>query len=278
MASRRKQAAREAIGERLRLLRQTIGWSQNELARRTDLRRTEISVIEAGRNTGWSWRVQTLLCQGFGVPKQVLDQYFGGELPVSAVAQLVTARSEHNGAPEPKAERARPVRPPEPAPSKAAAAAELPKLRLAVDLLAEDSGVDREFLDVMAHNVASLVERPADRETLQWVRELQTRLGQLRSEVQTNPMRIPNLAEAVRILLKEQPLAEPKLKTAAARLVSDTSDPLSASTAFWFRLLDRELTEAPASHHPEEARASSAGRAADRAAVRKRTAKVGRRR
>ena len=51
--------ARESIGMRLARLRQMLGWTQVQLARRAGLTPHGISQIESGRRSGWGIELET---------------------------------------------------------------------------------------------------------------------------------------------------------------------------------------------------------------------------
>src|SRR5689334_17105091 len=76
----RKKLRGPGIGQRLKDLRTQLGWSQDMMSEKTGLRRTEISIIEQGRNKGTSFRVRAWLARGFGVSEEVLNAYWEGRL------------------------------------------------------------------------------------------------------------------------------------------------------------------------------------------------------
>jgi transcriptional regulator with XRE-family HTH domain len=228
-------AKRPGIGQALRMLRLHLRWSQNDLSARTGLRRIEISAIESGRNLGSSWRVRTLLAQGLGVKKETLDPYLDGEAALDEIAtKLRPADADKK---KPSAGRAAS------ASTKAAGASSLfakfPNLNEAVRIVARDSNVEESVVREAASRIARTASE--DKKILQWASLLDEAIGRLGSGTRINPLRIPNLASAIRLLAQEDPQQEPHLKALAARLVAAHENPLVPQTMYWIRALDREL-------------------------------------
>ena len=73
------------IGERVRALRERVGISQGELARRGGLRRVEVNQIENGANAAGSWNIRAGLARGIGVDVVTLAAYIDGELDPGTV-------------------------------------------------------------------------------------------------------------------------------------------------------------------------------------------------
>lgn len=54
-------------GDRLRALRQILGWTQDRLAGASNLARTKIVEIEAGTNAATTWRIRKGLADAVGL-------------------------------------------------------------------------------------------------------------------------------------------------------------------------------------------------------------------
>jgi transcriptional regulator with XRE-family HTH domain len=246
---------RPAIGQRLRALRLHLRWSQNDLSGRAELRRIEISAIESGRNLGSSWRVRTLLAQGLGVSKDDLDAYFEGTIPLDEIAAKIRPRDPAKPA-RAKSGR-RPLAYGKGAPPPPGFFSKFPNLREAVRVVARDEGLDEELVKQAAYRVAD--SSSSDKKILHWGRLIEADLGR-GSSARLNPLRVPNLAAAIRLLAQENPHEEPRTKEVAATLVAEHDSPFSPTTMEWLRKLDHALG----------ARAESLGQPG-RTAVRKRT-------
>ena len=98
------------LGDRVRNLRKACGWTQEQLAKRADLRRTEINRIERGTNQASSHAMRQSLAKGFEISTIHLDLYLSGALQLKdargyvgeerPVPVLMTARTPSTGADE----------------------------------------------------------------------------------------------------------------------------------------------------------------------------------
>ena len=244
-------AKRPGIGQRLRALRLHLRWSQNDLSGHTELRRIEISAIESGRNLGSSWRVRTLLAQGLGLAKEDLDSYLDGSSSLEEILPKVRPResgkSSRAASSSARGGQSSKSTPPPGFFSR------LPNLREAVRVVAKDEGLDEELVKQAAYRVAD--GGALDRKIMHWGRLLAEDLGR-GSGSRLNPLRVPNLASAIRLLAQENPLDEPRLKEVASRLVAEHESPLVPTTMEWLRSLDNAL----AAHLPGAGQPSKAAR------------------
>lgn len=65
------------VGERLFLWREAVGWTGTEMARRTEINRTSLSLIENGRSDPHLVTVRRI-ARAFGVS---VDEFLYGEVP-----------------------------------------------------------------------------------------------------------------------------------------------------------------------------------------------------
>ena len=221
------------IGPRLRALRLQLRWSQNDLSERSGLRRIEISALESGRNIGSSWRVRTLLAKGFGIKKPELDAYWAGTNSPNEIAANVRPRGPERALVASPA----PVDPAGKVPAHFFAT--FPNLRDAVRILVKDSGAEDQLVKDAAYRVAA--NATEDKKIMEWAVLVKDALDRLISATRINPLKVPHLAAAIRLLAQETPLLEPKLKELAARLVAEHRDALAPTTIEWVRELDRAL-------------------------------------
>lgn len=73
------------VAERVRALRERVGISQGELARRSGLKRVEVNQIENGANQAGSWNIRAGLARGVGVDVVTLAAYIDGEIGLGNV-------------------------------------------------------------------------------------------------------------------------------------------------------------------------------------------------
>lgn len=73
------------VAERVRALRERVGISQGELARRSGLKRVEVNQIENGANQAGSWNIRAGLARGIGVDVVALAAYIDGEIGLGDV-------------------------------------------------------------------------------------------------------------------------------------------------------------------------------------------------
>lgn len=239
-------ARHPAIGPRLRALRVQLKWSQNQLSELSGLRRIEISALESGRNLGSSWRVRTLLAKGFGLKKLELDAYLEGasspgELAAKCRARSTEKRTATNVTSGTSAENT----------ISAELFAKFPNLREAARIVAKDAGADQELVLEVASRLAA--NQTLDKKIMDWAGVVKEEFDRFVSGTRINPLRVPNLAAAIRMLASENPIGEPHLKVIAARLVAERSDPMSTTTIEWVRALDRALA-APSLADPAQAK------------------------
>lgn len=75
----------------VRLLRHALGWSQELLAERAGLLRTEVSKIETGHNKLSSFATRQAIAKGFGLTMEQLADLLDERLSVKAVQKLLAA-------------------------------------------------------------------------------------------------------------------------------------------------------------------------------------------
>lgn len=238
------------IGQRLRELRESLGWTQDVLSERSGLRRTEISTIEQGRNRGSSWRVRTFLANGFGLSRETLEPYWEGQVPLSEVVNLVR-RATSTPAPSSSSSATSPTanRPAGPFTSYRSAEYVLryPNLYVASRLVSADLGVEEAVAARAAERLASSSLEAGDRPTLQWVRQLEAELGKTGTDVRPNPRAVPKLDAAIKMLVEDSGLREDVVEDAAVRLLEREARPPRDTVLSWVQALQRELEPEPPS-------------------------------
>jgi transcriptional regulator with XRE-family HTH domain len=74
------------VAERVRALREALGWTQQALADTSGLARDAVSRIETGRNQATSGHVRKKLARGFGLTLEDAYAFVDGRLSVVAAA------------------------------------------------------------------------------------------------------------------------------------------------------------------------------------------------
>ena len=69
-------------GDRVFLARRAMGWSHEELGRRSGLGRLQVLRVEQGTNQATSYAVRAGLARGFGVPTGFFVEYLEGAVPL----------------------------------------------------------------------------------------------------------------------------------------------------------------------------------------------------
>ncbi|MFO7181486.1 MAG: helix-turn-helix domain-containing protein [Pseudomonadota bacterium] len=69
-------------GDRVFLARRAMGWSHEELGRRSGLGRLQVLRVEQGTNQATSYAVRAGLARGFGVPTAFFVEYLEGAVPL----------------------------------------------------------------------------------------------------------------------------------------------------------------------------------------------------
>jgi len=89
--AREKPYGATEFGDRLFAARRRMGWSQEELGKRSGLGRVVVLDIEKGGNQGSSWKTRERLAQGFGVAVPDLVLYLEGKSDLDAFVGVVNA-------------------------------------------------------------------------------------------------------------------------------------------------------------------------------------------
>lgn len=76
---------------RIRAARQSLGWTQTDLAQKANVSPRTIHAVEKGRQCRQATKRRIL--QALGVPWEMRFEYFGGARPVRRVAAVDVARS-----------------------------------------------------------------------------------------------------------------------------------------------------------------------------------------
>ena len=87
-----RETAPDGIGGRLRALRLYWGHTQQQLAERADLGRSEIALVETNRNKGSSKRMRAGLATAFGVTAELLNSYLNEQISERDVAAQSTRK------------------------------------------------------------------------------------------------------------------------------------------------------------------------------------------
>lgn len=73
MSEQNKSLINQQVGLRIRQLREALGWTQEELAKRVNLTRTSVVNIEAGRQGGVSVEMVERFAHAFAItPKHLM--------------------------------------------------------------------------------------------------------------------------------------------------------------------------------------------------------------
>ncbi|WP_437798471.1 helix-turn-helix domain-containing protein [Sorangium sp. So ce693] len=84
------------LAERLKALRKAMQLTQEELAERSGLRRTELPRLEKGSNKGSSLAIREALADGFGVTLAQINAYLDGHADLQETIELIKqGRSTH---------------------------------------------------------------------------------------------------------------------------------------------------------------------------------------
>lgn len=232
------------FGPRLRALREALGWTQEQLAYRSGLRRTEISTLEQGRNRGRSLRVRTWLASGLGLSHEALEPYWTGDVPLEEVlaqinkAGVTSGSTQLRGAATPTTRGTYQM---------ANVSERQPNLYVAARLLSTDLGIDELATSRALRRVSAAYDDHADRPTLQWVRLLEAELDH-EPTAEYDARAVPALHTAVALVLEDRAsLERAVVEAAAARLLASGTDANRVSVVGWVHALERELdsTAAP---------------------------------
>lgn len=81
------------IGPAIKSLRDSLGLTQEELARRCALARTYVVLVERGHNSANNYRKRAALARGLGIKLEELDAVLEEEMPIAEARRLVVSRN-----------------------------------------------------------------------------------------------------------------------------------------------------------------------------------------
>lgn len=241
MTKKSRDQVGTGIGHRLRLLREALGWTQAQLSQYSNLRRTEISTIEQGRNRGSSWRVRTFLANALGLARERLDWYWRGEL---SLEDVLGEMRPVGPTPRLSGLKAR-LAPSEPGPLDYRRAAELAgrnlNLYVAGRLVSTELGVDESAAAQAVQRLATRFTGPADLPILRWVQMLEVELGERRAVARRGIRWYPALSTAIQLVIDDSGAPREAVQTAAAELLEQGWGGRNTSVVKWIHGLEAAL-------------------------------------
>lgn len=83
-------------GTRIKALRNALNWTQEKLAERAGIQRTEVTKLEGGGNKATSHEMHLAVARGFGLASSDLDLYLAGEMSVEAATEIALDEDSEN--------------------------------------------------------------------------------------------------------------------------------------------------------------------------------------
>lgn len=81
-------------GDRVRALRQLLGWTQDRLATASGIARTKVVEIETGANAATTWRIRKGLADAVGVRVETMADMLDGAVEPAEVLRRIQAGTE----------------------------------------------------------------------------------------------------------------------------------------------------------------------------------------
>ncbi|WP_437958561.1 helix-turn-helix domain-containing protein [Sorangium sp. So ce119] len=91
--------ARVTLADRLKALRKAMQLTQEQLAERSGLRRTELPRLEGGSNKGSSLAIRQALADGFGLTLDQINAYLDGLASLQETVDLIKQGGASPGSP-----------------------------------------------------------------------------------------------------------------------------------------------------------------------------------
>lgn len=82
------------LADRLRALRKALGWTQEELAEKAALRRTDVVRLESGANKGGSVAIRQALASAFDLTLEQTNAYLDGLTEINTTLERMRAKDE----------------------------------------------------------------------------------------------------------------------------------------------------------------------------------------